>query len=246
MANSLTIIHGDDTTKSRNYFIDLKTKIPNSQTFDGNEIDPTSLTQIVEGGSLFSDEKNIFIENLLVKKKNSAEYKLIYEILTSTYESLNLVLWEGKEIDKGILTSFKNANVKIFKHPSVLFSFLDSIKPDNSKILLQFFYETLKTMDEEVVFYMLVRHFRLMIAITEASNTTDDTHMKISDTKSEISELKRLAPWQNAKLKKQATLFSITALLKHYNRLFEIESASKTGNLPHSLRTSIDIFLTGL
>ena len=63
MVNSLTIIHGDDIAKSRNYFIELKSNYPNGQSFEDGDIELTSLVQILEGGSFFSEEESIFVEN---------------------------------------------------------------------------------------------------------------------------------------------------------------------------------------
>lgn len=235
----LIIIHGDDTTKSRNYFIELKLKYPDAQSLEGSDINLTSLTQILEGGSFFSEEKNIFIENFFTKKKTSSDYKLIIEYLKSAPDFAKIVLWEGKELEKSILTSFKDTNIKVFKHPTVLFAFLDSIKPNNEKRLLQLFNDALKTMDEEAVFYMLVRHFRMLLALSSKEQVNTGTQYV-------ISELKRLSPWQKTKLERQSSLFSIQQLTIFYRKLFEIESALKTGNLTSSLRTSIDIFLMGL
>ncbi len=253
MVNSLTIIHGDDIAKSRNYFIELKSNYPNGQSFEDGDIELTSLVQILEGGSFFSEEESIFIENFFTKKKNTSDYKSIIDYLKSTPDSAKIVFWEGKELEKNVLTFFKNANIKLFKHPTVIFTFLYSIKPDNGKKLLQLFNDTLKTMDEEALFYMIIRHFRLLLAFYTEPETYkarkpkgNSPTLQLSNSPTTIGELKRLAPWQKTKLERQSSLFSLPQLIILYKKLFEIESASKTGNLPSSLRTSIDIFLTGL
>jgi DNA polymerase III delta subunit len=61
-----------------------------------------------------------------------------------------------------------------------------------------------------------------------------------------IDELKRMAPWQLAKLQKQAKQFGGEKLKSAYQKLFELDLALKTGKIPYSLERSIDFFLADL
>ncbi len=228
----LTLIHGDNIAASRTYFIDMKMKFPDTSIHDGKNLSLTDLMQILEGGDLFNDEKVLFIENFFSAKKQSTEIKTLLPYLTSQSENATIVLWEDKELDKKTLLGLKDSTVRLFKLPQPLFSFLESLRPGNSKILIKLFHTVLQTIDEEMVFYMLIRHIRLLLA----------HHGQIAS----IDEIKRMQDWQRMKLIKQAKLFSEEQLITIYKKLYEIEKGIKTGSLTLPLASSIDIFLLEL
>lgn len=252
----LTIIHGDDITKSRRYFVELKNKHRQFETLESAQVDLTILSQILEGGSFFQEEKNLFIENFLTKKKNSSDYKPVLDYLKSAPDPTRIFLWEGKELGKNILTQFKNAEIKSFKLPSVLFSFLDALEPNKGKIIIKLFHQALINTDDEAIFYMLIRHIRMLLVIREGYSLAIQDHALINkktnefpnkpESIDEISEIKRLQGWQKSKLEKQSANFSSKELINLYKDLYIIESGYKTGNLQGSLSSAIDIFLLGL
>ena len=88
-------------------------------------------------------------------------------------------------------------------------------------------------MEVELIFYMIVRQLRLMIAVLE-------------EGKNEIDEIKRLAPWQLSKLRSQGGHFGKNKLLDLYKKLYLIDYQTKYGLTPLSLSTNIDIFLSDL
>lgn len=225
------IIHGDDIISSRNFFLSQKEKTDSLQVFDGEKITVTDLVQIFEGGGLFFDEKKVFVENFFSKKKQGKEFDEITDYLKKKTPDSKVFFWEGKEISKKSLNLFKNSTVKAFKLPQTLFLFLDNIKPKNSQELLNLFHKTLSTVEPELIFFMLIRQFRLLLALL--------------DTKSEkqIDELKSLAPWQKNKLLKQANFFTIDELKKIHNKLYQTDLKQKTGKSPLSLAQSIDFLL---
>jgi len=225
----ITIFHGTDITNSRKYFLDEKQKYSDGLILDGEKITLTDLAQIFEGGGLFEEQKTLFIENIFNKKKNKTEFAVITDYIKK-HESHNIFFWEGKELEKTSLSSFKEATIKVFKLPQSLFLFLDSIKPNNNKQLVTLFNQTIETTEVEMVFFMFVRQIRLLIAASDPSSD-------------EIDELRRLAPWQKSKLQNQADLFSYDQLSNIYNKLFKLEISQKTGNLSSSLIASIDFLL---
>ena len=81
-----------------------------------------------------------------------------------------------------------------------------------------------------MVFFMLIRQFRLLLALREKSTV-------------HIDEVKRLAPWQMGKLQKQALLFSPEKLVFLYSQLADIDANHKIGKLSLPLDSTIDIFL---
>jgi DNA polymerase III delta subunit len=229
----ITIIHGDDLTASRNYFLDIKLKQNNAISYDGTKITITDLVQNIEGSGLFGSTKTIFIEDLLTKiKKTDKNAKEILSFIAKNSKDSTFVLWESKEISKRDLFIFKQAIVKIFKLPKNIFVFLDNVRPNNSKNLLNLFHQALESgIKEELIVFMLQRQVRMLLALSEPSNNES------------IEEIVRLAPWQMDKLERQARFFDIMQLKKIYKNLYKIEIGQKTGGLSLSLAQTIDFLL---
>lgn len=229
----LTIIHGSDTAASRNYFLQEKQRFAKGVLLRGSLIDLTDLCQLLEGGGLFGDNKQIFIEQFLSERKKSAERDAIISYLKKQGETHEIFLWEGKEFDLRTLAPFKGAVIKTYKLSSTLFAFLDAVKPNNGKQLAQLFHKTLQTTEAEMIFFMLVRQLRILIVLSDKGGEN-------------ISETLRLAPWQKSKLETQAGLFGENYLKQLYLRLFQIELGQKTGMLSSSLVCAVDFFLLGI
>lgn len=226
----ITLLHGDDTANSRKTYADMKAGYADTITFDGDSVTLTDLTQELAGGGLFVEEKHVFIEQLLGKKKSPIEKEAFITLINKYGQTSTVVLWEAKEIDKKTLSIFSKAQNRLFKLPQTLFTLMDALKPNNASQLLDLFHKTIETTEEELVFFMLIRQIRLLLAL--------------SDPKTLIEETKRIAPWQKGKLQQQASLFSKEKLLSLHRKLFEIERNMKTGGLSMSLSSTIDIFLT--
>lgn len=230
----ITIIHGDDIVLSRKFLQEQKQKTNDAYVFDGL-IDITTLMQITQGVGLFTSEKNIFVENFFTKNKlNSLETKSIIAYIDKNESLFNIFFWEGNTLQKKLMGLFANPVIKTFKIPQTIFLFLDGIKPNEYKNNIKFLHNALKNTVQELVFFMLQRQFRLLLAISDGRS------------KETIDEVLRLAPWQKSKLTRQANLFSSDKLLAIYKKLYEIEKAQKTGNLPYSLVCAIDFLLLGV
>lgn len=229
----LTIIHGDDIAASRNYFLDLKNKYTEKIDIEGEKITLTDLTQIFESNSLFLEIKNIFIEQLLSKKKKVAGFDQIIMLIKNNKQEHNIIMWENKLLDKSVLNEFNQDTIKVFKLPQTLFIFLDSLKPGNGKTLISLFHQTLETTEPEMIFFMLIRQIRLLLALSQESENS-------------IDEIKKMHSWQKGKLENQAKLFKEDELKNLYAALFDIESKQKTGMLALPLASAIDFFLLEL
>lgn len=230
----ITIIHGDDTVTSRKFFLEIRQKIDNPFTFEGERLNLSDLVQIFEGAALFAEHKEIFIEDFFSKRKSAKEVDEIVNLVQKNLKVAQVYFWEGKELSKIQLSLFKNSIIKTFKHPQALFLFLDAIKPNNGRNLIALFHKALENSEKEIIFYMLIRQFRILLALSDPS--TDE----------QIDEIRRLVPWQKSKMQKQAGLFSLERLKERYKKLHEIDLAQKTGTLNLSLEQSIDMFLISL
>lgn len=229
----IIIVHGNDIEKSRNYFFEEKNKLKNAVLINPESVTVDLLFQTSENTHFFEKETTIIIENFFSKiKTNSNEFKDITSYVNKN-KTINIIFWENTEISKIALSAFSNATVKNFSLPKKLFLFLDNIKPNNSKYLINLFHELLKTMEAEIIFFMIVRQLRLLIA-------------RIENSSNSIDEVKKMAPWQLFKFKKQAGYFSREKLISTHKRLFEIDLDQKTGKIPFSTEKSIDFFLADL
>jgi len=225
----ITVIHGDDVISSRNYFLEEKNKAKNPIVFDESNLSLENLVKSLEGGSLFGSENEIFIDTLFSGKTKPAEE--IIDYLENNSKNCDIYIWENQEI-KRLSTTLKNSVSKLFKLPQNLFTFLDSLKPGTERNVV-LYHEALQGISEEVLFYMIVRQFRLMLALLEKS-------------KENIDEIKRLAPWQTGKLIRQAAIFGKEKLLKNYEQLVTLDLGYKSGGLAQTLSQNIDIFLLDL
>lgn len=225
----ITIIHGDNIELSREYFVGQKKQVQNPITLDGKKMILTDLMQIFEGGGLFEDDKTVFIEDFFSARKESAEVQEIIAYLEKAQGSV--YIWERLDVSKLKLVP-KKAQYKLFNYPKEIFSFLDSLSPRNTSLIKKF-HEVLKTTEAEVIFYLIIRQIRLLLAIKE---TGEDS----------IEEVKRLASWQKSKLQKQSLIFTKEQLIHIHDKLCEIDLAQKTGTTPLSLIESIDFLLLSL
>ncbi|MGI8420183.1 MAG: hypothetical protein ACR2LN_06110 [Candidatus Levyibacteriota bacterium] len=235
----LTIIHGADTALSRKYFLDEKKKYADSLLLDADKVNLTDLAQIFEGGGLFGETKYVFIEHFLTKRKKSADYKDILAYLEKSADENTILLWENKELEIGTLKAFKRPVIKAFKLPQTLFQLLDEIKPENGTQLINLFHQTIAATEIEMVFFMLIRQVRLLLALSSVIPAKAGIHNEDNP----IDEVKRMQSWQRGKLQKQASLFSTEQLLDFYNKLYQIERGQKTGCLNTSLVSAIDFLL---
>lgn len=221
----ITLIQGNDTLSSRKYFLDQKDS--ESLTFDGENINLVELEQSLAGSGLFGSSKKIFIENLF-SRKSAKNLDAIGKLLTAN-QNLNVYIWADKEVGVKALTTFPKIENKVFKIPQNIWNFLDNLRPSTSSNVSSF-HRTLKESETEIIFAMIIRQFRLMLSL-------------IQDSKDNIDEVKRIAPWQKTKLMRQASLFGEEKLKAIYKKLYLIDKKTKTGKTNLTLTQNIDILL---
>jgi len=210
----MIILHGEDANKSYGRLTilteDLKSKQIEVISQDASEIDITNLRQEIGSAGLFGSTKCFVIKNLLSGTKSKNKDKLI-EVLSQDTEH-QIILWENKGLSATILKKFPKATIESFTISPVIFKFLDSLRPNNTKNILQSWKKLLEEGTEaEFVFAMLVRQFKLLI-----------------EAKSGPAYIK-LAPYPLRLITQQATYFSLDHLLDLYQRLYEIDCKIKTG-----------------
>lgn len=224
----ITIIHGDDVVSSRKFLIEQKNLSGSQTIFDNNNFNLTDFLQFLSGKSLFSENKKIFLDGLFSSKKIASEQlEAVVSAINKSHSPIDFFVWEGSELSKTFLNQFPKANIKFFKLPQNLFIFLDGIRPNNPQNVF-LFHTALNNLDENFLFSMLIRQFRILLSLSSNSNG--------------IEETKRLAPWQIEKLQRQSKLFTVEELRRIYNKLFEIDLDVKSGTITNLTR-SVDFFL---
>lgn len=228
----ITLLHGDDIEASRTELNRLKGAQKNREIrqLDGKGLDKTALTQALSSQSLFGGEAFIIIENLFAKiGKKTKLIEELCEILVDSAKNADIVLWEEKEVGVTVTKNLGNSvQVRVFKIPTILFKFLDAIKPCNSKILLTLYQELVLTQAPESVFTMIVRRFRQLIQCRDNVIPSG------------------LQGWQADRLTSQAKYFTIDILLVMYKRLLNIEYSLKSGATPFSLSQLTEQLLVDL
>jgi DNA polymerase III delta subunit len=229
----ITVIHGDNIKASRELFFTKKQNEKDSVLLNGPTTNITDLAQALHGKELFADANVVFIEELFSKKKKGKDLEQLTSYVKDNSTDSQVILWESKSLTKREIDSLGNVTEKKFDFPKEIFTFLDSIKPGNSKAAIQFFHKTIEIEEPEFALFMIIRHIRILLGLN-----APEGH--------EIDEVKRLAPWQIKKLETQAKLFGNELLINFYQKLFVIEKNMKTGKLSLSLESHIDFLLSSL
>jgi len=220
----LTIICGDDNSTSRQYYVDLQNQLKNQQKevifFKAKDFFDLSLW-LGDSLMLFATEKVFFTENLdkYYSKRDKINAEKIAKL--SQDKTIEIYDWENKALWELKLKAL--AKTKEFKLSATIFKLLDSFQPGNKKV----FYQTLsiltKTTDASFIYSMLVRQVRNLILLKMGQ------------------ELERTTPWQAAKLKSLARLWSEEKLLQIYEALHKIDMGVKTSTTPFTVSQSLDI-----
>jgi len=222
----LTIICGEDSTTSFNYYSSLKKNYLDKsyEILDVSSSDLENITSwLGQSQSLFSQKKIFFTQNInkrLSRKLNLKINKVVEKLIKD--KSVEVVDWE-EEIPSRELKFPKATVVKEFKPAQNIFKLQDSLYPGNLKNFIYALNQLAETVDENIIFYMLVKHIRNLLTVKSGQS------------------ISRLQPWQLAKLSKQAKNREEKKLLGFYQGLHRIDISTKTSSNPFSLKKSLDI-----
>ncbi len=210
----ITIIHGEDIAKSRNELIRLRESYKDKEirVVEGKALQEGDLVQALSSSSLFDNEVVVIIEQLfssLGKKTKQAESFIRILLDHNEYQ---IVIWEEKEIGKSILKLLGNSiTIKYYPIPTLVFQFLDSIKPHAQSSLIKQYTSMITSEAPELIHFLLIRRIKQLLFLKERGN------------------LEGIAPWQLNRLTNQTRFFTMDQLLAIYLQLLTIELANKTG-----------------
>ncbi len=220
----LTVICGEDTTASRQYFISLKDSFRNKNY----EIRDIVFEEILEINKWLNDSPSLFFEKRVffgqgINRKLRADDKRTKEELQRIRDDKNLEFYLWEEVSAYELKIARLATVKEFKPSATIFKLLDSFYPGNKVTFLNMLETVSKNSPEIFVFTMLARLTRNLILVKE----------KIIP--------KGMQSWQFYKLQNQAKKWKIERLVLFYESLAKIDLGIKTSSSPFSIKESLDI-----
>ena len=222
----LTIICGEDSISSRDYLLFLKNSY-RQKNWEIVDLDSSKIDEILkwqgESLTLFSRDQVFFTENLrtVVNKKSALKWQKTVEKIIKSKKYI-LIDYEN-EVPSRYLKLPPGIVIKEFKPKETIFKLLDLCLPGNLKNFLQILDTLVKTIDENIIFYMLVKHIRNLLTIKAGQS------------------IPKLQTWQIAKLKNQAKHWEEKELLNFYQGLHRIDISTKTSTNPFSLKKSLDI-----
>jgi len=222
----LTIICGEDSIASRNYFIEQQ-KLFKEKNFEVVDLDHRQILEMDETGasesSLFSTKRIYFTNSLnkkVLKKLNSKTEKKIKDIIAS--KEVQVYDWE-EDTSARDLKSIKGIVVKEFKPSQNIFKLLDSCYPGNLNTFLENLNGLSGLTEDIFIFIMLARHMRNILIVKTGE------------------KIPKLMSWQIAKLSNQAKFWDLKNLLNFYEGLHRVDVNSKTNGTPFSVKKSLDI-----
>lgn len=222
----LTIICGENSVSSFNYYTDLK-KEYKTKGYEIINLESNNLEEISswmrESQSLFSSKKIFFTENInkkLSRKLNLKINKIIENLVKD--KKIEVITWE-EEISSRFLKFPKEAKIKEFKLSETIFKLQDALFPGNLNNFIMILNQLNQTSDENVIFIMIARHIRNLLLVKMG---------KINN---------KLQKWQIYKLKTLASKWETDKLINFYDSFHKIDVWQKTSSNPYSLKKSIDI-----
>jgi DNA polymerase III delta subunit len=228
----VTLIHGANTVASRAELTNRISTFGGSEIrrLDGSSIDEAMLIQALESSSLFGGQTVVVIENLF--SKLGRKLKLIETLakrISETGDGTEVILWEDKDMGKTLISGLgPKAKVLQFKISPLIFEFLDSIRPDNAKTLLEISEKLFVQDAPELVFAMLVKRLRQLLILCDGG----------------VPE--GLIGWQAGRLTTQAKHFTLEQLRMMYKKCCDIEYSIKSGTSPFTMAEHINMFLVDL
>jgi len=217
----IIVLHGDNNIKSYerlNKFIE----VAKSRSWEIVRQSSTNqnLQEVISSSSLFSVQKLIIADNLKSLDKKFSEW---IKREADNFET-TLIVYHTDLLSKTFLKSLPdNIKVEEFKLPTNIWNFMDSFYPGNLRNTLILFNDCVKKEPVELIFSLLVRHFRDLFLIK-----TDPASLNYPS-------------WRISKLKRQASRYKEGQLEIIIKELADADMASKTSQ--STLKDSLDFII---
>jgi len=210
----ITILCGPDFVASRQKLSEFKTQLKTSEitTLYGRDLDDATLYQEISSPSFFADQKLLIIENFFSQKKTP------FNIFDDLPQNINLLLWESSDLPTGLRLP-KDVNIIHFRGDPLVYHYLDSLKPGNRQKAFNLLWQTkVRGFEESLIFYLLVRHLRYLLAAKSQKPTA-------------FFNFEKQPQWLLEKYQRLALDFDLENLKKLFSFLFEVDWRLKRGQL---------------
>lgn len=219
------ILHGDNQAKSRLRLSELL----NQARENGWEIkrvnapvSKSELLTLARSQSLIAPKELLVIENFFSGFKDAK--KVVPELANS---GTVLVIWEGRKLTAR-QASLPGFSIEEFKIPPTVFSFLDSLTPDNAQASLKLLQQAKAEDSGEFLLFMMAQRVRLLIWAKEDAKSL------------------KLPTWQKGRIISQSKKWTKGELLDLHGRFLELDRANKLSGLPENLSASLDLLVASL
>lgn len=215
----ILVLHGDDIAASRNELNRIKEDAKREGKeiiyIDGKSVQEDIFIQAFSSSLLFDQERVMIIEQFLSSiRKNTKNIQKYLALLNEYKNSSKIILWEDKEISKSMAQSIqKIAQIRQFKLPTVVFQFLDAIRPGNRKHIMQLFHMLMKEQSPEFIVAMTQKRVKQLLFTLYGK------------------DYQELQGWQKTRLTNQAKHFTLNQLLSLYANIRMIEYKRNSGQL---------------
>lgn len=222
----VTLIHGEDIVKSRNYLesivIAFRTRSGTITYLDGSNAHLTELIQATESDSLFGHEQLVVLENLHSSRKKTSVQDIVEYLQTLSIQR-PIIIWEAKTLTATQINKIKPSKVELFKPSAVIFKYLESLGVSSSKSMTDLYSQAIHQDSVSQVFYMTANHVRSLIQAVENTLKGPD--------------------WKRRKLVQQAHAIGIKPIRKLHQELLMLDQRYKTGQLSHTLDFELELVL---
>ena len=216
---NIFLIHGDDSEKSylRLYKFAEEAKKRSWEVVYLDE-SPIPIKENISSGSLFVNTRFFIHRNIKKLSKNDLIFLKKY---VTDYDG-NLILFSDTAVSSQVVKSLpKDTKIEEFKLPVIIWKFLDTIYPGNTKTVLTTMHKILEKEPAEKLLGLLSWHLR-------------DLYWAKKDPNSFATQ-----SWRLSKLKAQAVKFEARKLENLINDFALIDVKSKTSN--YELGEMLDI-----
>lgn len=215
------VIHGDDSKSGYGRlkkYIDTAKKRSWEIAYIDSESN-RSISEVISSNSLFSTERFFIVKDIKIFKNDDFAW------INKKRDALrgNLIIYSNTVISQTFLKKFeKIEKVEEFKLPFLIYKFLDSFYPKNSKNCFMLFQELLEHEPVEFVFSFLARHIKDLYWVNLKNTPNYPT-------------------WRISKLKTQSSKFGHGELKKILNKFSLIDYKNKIGEA--NLKDELDLII---
>jgi DNA polymerase III delta subunit len=229
----IAVIHGEDTTASRNKLAEIKEKYKNDEllNLNGKNLVLSDVVSAFDSSSLFQTKKILIIERFFTGVTSKEKKSVLEYLVKNEATGAHVIFWEDKKLDKVQLKKL-GEGVKEFKFalPALLFSFLDSFLALSPPERIGKFHQLLEQEEAELIYVMILRQMRNLIIAKDLGAKGFGT----------------MPSWQFDKFIRSVVSQKLDDLISMYRKLLLIDFQVKTGQTPLKLPALLDLFFVSL